>query len=81
MLRFSCPQVIGSTLIVDSLIKDRSGRILSDFLGPSRIEVGCKVLPVRYDPFRVHVCASYRQLFERALMQLLERKGMAHRPY
>jgi hypothetical protein len=56
-------------------IKDSSGRILSDFLGPSRIEVGCKVLPVRYDPFRVHVSASYRELFERALKQLLARKG------
>ena len=56
-------------------IKDRNGRILSEFAGNSRIEVGCKVLPVRYDAFRLHVSASYRELFERALQGNLESKG------
>lgn len=56
-------------------IKDNNGRILSDWRGASRIEVGCRVLPVRYDPFRVHVAASYREHFERDLNQLLKSKG------
>lgn len=52
-------------------IKDRNGRVLREFVGSSRIEVGCKVLPGRYDAFRLHVSASYRELFERVLQQVL----------
>jgi hypothetical protein len=35
-------------------IKDSNGQVLSGFVGSSRIEVGCKVVPARYDAFRLH---------------------------
>ena len=56
-------------------IKDSSGQVLPGFLGSSRIEVGCKVMPARYDAFRLHVSTSYRELFDRALQQVLQRNG------
>jgi hypothetical protein len=56
-------------------IKDSNGQVLPDFLGSSRIEVGCKVVLARYDAFRLHVSSSYRELFDRALHQVLERHG------
>lgn len=56
-------------------IKDSNGQVLRDFLSSSRIEVGCKVVPARYDAFRLHVSASYRELFDRALQQTLQRNG------
>lgn len=54
-------------------VKDENGQILTDFLASSRIQVGCKVLPIHYDVFRLHVSASYRELFERALRLALEK--------
>jgi hypothetical protein len=53
-------------------VKDHNGQILPDLRGSSRIEVGCRILPARYDAFRLHVSASYRKLFDRALQQVLE---------
>jgi hypothetical protein len=53
-------------------VKDHNGQIVLDFLGSSRIEVGCRILPARYDVFRLHVSASYRKLFDRALQQVLK---------
>ena len=53
-------------------VKDHNGQFLPDLRGSSRIEVGCRVLPARYDVFRLHVSASYRELFDRALQQVLE---------
>jgi hypothetical protein len=53
-------------------VKDHNGQILPDFLGSSRIQVGCKVLPTHYDVFRLHVSTSYRELFDRALELALE---------
>jgi hypothetical protein len=55
-------------------VKDRNGALLESFAGASRIEVGCKVVPQRYDTFRLHVSSSYRELFDRALTQILERE-------
>jgi hypothetical protein len=43
-------------------------------MGATRLEVGCKIVPNRYDTFRLHVSASYRELFDRALGQVLERE-------
>jgi hypothetical protein len=56
-------------------IRDSNGQILGDFLGASRIEVGRKIMPTRYDAFRLHVSASYREVFERSLQQVLVSKG------
>jgi hypothetical protein len=53
-------------------VQDHNGQILPDSLGSSRIHRGCKLLPARYDEFRLNVSASYRELFERALQQVLE---------
>jgi hypothetical protein len=32
-------------------------------------------MPARYDAFRLHVSASYRELFDSALQQVLQRNG------
>jgi hypothetical protein len=53
-------------------VQDHHGQIVADFLGSSRIQVGCKLLPARYDEFRLHVSQSYRELFDRALQQVLQ---------
>jgi hypothetical protein len=55
-------------------IRNSSGEILSEFSGASHQEVGRKVLPTRYDPFRLQVSSSYRGLFERAVRSTLERE-------
>jgi len=56
-------------------VKDSTGRILPDYAADSRIEVGRKLVPGHYDAFRLHVSTSYRELFDRALSQVLERHG------
>ena len=56
-------------------VRDNNGHLLADFAAGSRIEVGRKLVPQRYDAFRLHVSASYRELFERALSQILQRNG------
>jgi hypothetical protein len=55
-------------------VRDSNGYLLEAFTGASRLEVGCKVVPRRYDAFRLHVSASYRELFDRALAQILDRQ-------
>lgn len=56
-------------------VRDRDGRLLAEFAGSTAIDVARKVVPGRYDAFRLHVSSSYRELFERALAQVLEREG------
>jgi len=56
-------------------VRDSNGRLLADFAGPSRLDVGRKVVPARYDAFRLQVSTSYRELFERALSRILETRG------
>jgi hypothetical protein len=55
-------------------VKDSNGQLIDRFVAPSRIEVGRKVVPTRYDAFRLQVSASYRELFDRALAGVLERE-------
>jgi hypothetical protein len=55
-------------------VRDSNGEFIESFTGASRLEVGCKLVPSRYDAFRLHVSASYRELFDRALGQVLERQ-------
>jgi hypothetical protein len=57
------------------IVKDHNGQLLADFAGPSRLDVGRKLVPTPYDAFRLHVSSSYRELFDRALSQILQRKG------
>jgi hypothetical protein len=49
--------------------------LLPGLVGGSQIEVGRKILPGRYDPFRLHVSASYREMFDRDLGRALTRNG------
>ena len=55
-------------------IRDGNGDLLDAFSGASRLDVGCKVLPRHYDAFRLRVSASYRELFDRALAQILDQE-------
>jgi hypothetical protein len=57
------------------VVKDSNGHLLADFAGGSRLDVGRKLVPTRFDAFRFEVSSSYREMFERALSQVLERKG------
>jgi hypothetical protein len=57
-------------------VKDSSGQLLADFVCSSPIEVGRKVVvPTHYDAFRLEVSPSYRELFDRAVAQVLQRQG------
>jgi hypothetical protein len=47
---------------------------LSRFIGGSRLEVARKLLPTRYDPFRLEVSSSYSEQFDRQLNNVLKRE-------
>jgi hypothetical protein len=53
---------------------DKNGEPLQRFIAGSPREVGRKVVRNRYDPFRLEVSPSYRELFERDLQGLLARE-------
>ena len=55
-------------------VKDSNGELLESFAGASRLEVGCKIVPKHYDAFRLRVSASYRELFDRTLANILDRE-------
>jgi hypothetical protein len=55
-------------------VKDNAGQLLPAFVCASRLEVGRKLVPA-YDAFRLLVSSSYRELFDRAVNQVLEREG------
>jgi hypothetical protein len=56
-------------------IEDSNGQLLPHFVCGTRIGVGLKVVPARFDAFRLQVSSSYREMFDRALRQVLEREG------
>jgi len=56
-------------------VRDRSGRLLADFAAGTRLEVARKIVPQRYDAFRLAVSPSYRALFDRALARILAQEG------
>lgn len=53
-------------------IEDSNGHV---HLCASRLDVGRKVGPVHLDAFRLHVSSSYREVFDRAVNQALEREA------
>jgi hypothetical protein len=55
-------------------VKDSKGQVLSHFLAASRLEVARKVVPMRYDAFRLEVSSSYREMFDRDLKSVLDRE-------
>ena len=56
-------------------VRDSNGRLLAEFTGVSALEVGRRIVPTRYDAFRLHVSSSYRAMFDRAVTLVLERQG------
>jgi hypothetical protein len=56
-------------------VRNSNGQLLDEFAGTSQLEVGRRIVPARYDAFRLHVSSSYRAMFERAVAQVLEREG------
>jgi len=56
-------------------VKDNTGQLRRDFVGASRLEVGRRIVPARFDAFRLQVSSSYRQLFDRALSEVLAKEG------
>lgn len=56
-------------------VRDSSGVVLDDIACTSRLELGRKLVPGHYDPFRLEVSSSYRAMFNRALSQVLKREG------
>ena len=56
-------------------VRDGDGQLLGDFAAGSRLDVGRKLVPTHYDAFRLHVSSSYRELFDRALGQILQSRG------
>jgi hypothetical protein len=55
-------------------VKDGNGQLRSEFAGASPMEVGRRIVPTHYDAFRLHVSSSYREVFDRAVSQVLERE-------
>jgi hypothetical protein len=55
-------------------VKNHVGEVLQDFTAASRIEVGRKLVPMRYDAFRLQVSPSYRELFDRAVLRILDQR-------
>jgi hypothetical protein len=55
-------------------VKDSKGKPVEGLTGRSRLEVGRKVVPTRFDTFRLHVSSSYRQVFDRTLATVLNRR-------
>ena len=53
-------------------VRDGKGDLLPDFMAGSRQEVGRKLARKRYDPFRLQVSSSYRELFDRDVKSVLE---------
>src|SRR6516165_423846 len=55
-------------------VKNHVGEVLQDFTATSRVEVGRKLVPTRYDAFRLRVSPSYRELFDRAVARILDQR-------
>jgi hypothetical protein len=56
-------------------VRDGNGELHAEFVGSSPLEVGRRIVPTRYDAFRLQVAPSYRAMFDRAVAQVLEREG------
>ena len=53
-------------------VKNGNGEVLSHLTSASPLEVGRKLVPAHDDAFRLQVSSSYRELFERAVKQILK---------
>jgi hypothetical protein len=55
-------------------VRNGNGEVLQNFTAASRLEVERKVVPMRFDAFRLQVSTSYRELFDRTLAHILDRE-------
>jgi hypothetical protein len=55
-------------------VKDCAGHEVPNFTGASRLDVGRRLVSKHYDPFRLHVSHSYREVFDRELAKVLSDK-------
>src|SRR5262245_34180240 len=55
-------------------VKDCAGHVVPDFTGPSRFDVGRRLVSTPYDAFRLQVSHSYLQMFDRELAKVLSDK-------
>jgi hypothetical protein len=53
---------------------DANGQLLRQFTAGSRLEVARRVVRTHYDPFRLQVSSSYREVFNRDLDRTLRRE-------
>jgi hypothetical protein len=56
-------------------VRDSKGQVLLDFVAASWLDVARKVVPSRYDAFRLQVSSSYREMFNRDVKAVLEREA------
>lgn len=56
-------------------VRDSEGDVLPHLAGGSRMELGRRIVATHYDPFRLHVSSSYREMFDRELVKVLTQKG------
>lgn len=56
-------------------IKDGNGQLHAQFAAASPMEVGRRIVPGRFDAFRLHVSPSYREVFDRAVGRVLAEHG------
>ena len=56
-------------------VRDSKGQLLPHFIAGSWLEVARKVVPTRYDAFRLQVSSSYREMFNRHLKTVLKREA------
>ena len=56
-------------------VRDNDGRLLPQFDSNTQLEVERKLVPSHFDPFRLQVSSSYRELFDRTVKSILQRKG------
>jgi hypothetical protein len=68
--------MIGASVVSATwAIQDNHGQLLPGIVAGSRLEVGRKIVPTRYDAFRLHVSPSYREVFERELRKVLDKNN------
>jgi len=69
------PELNGVRAVADRwTVRDGNGDLLRRFVAGSRQEVARKLARKRYDPFRLEVSSSYREVFERDVKGVLELK-------
>jgi hypothetical protein len=56
-------------------IRDGNGQLHAEFAAVSPLEVGRRIVPAHFDAFRLHVSPSYREVFDRAVANVLAQQG------